>query len=229
MASVLCGLSILRDKRPSWFHAVLSILFGLFISSLAIFGGGVFHPSDWPRRIPEQWDSFMIALAPSAALTTVVAVIVVELFRERLKKHLSRHERRALRQRERRNSWQRVRWFHLLGSSALIVCLTASLVCLHAARVPSNDTKVVSDYSVAHHWGSGNPPLTTSQRGAAPPKPLLDITVAAAILSPFCVLGLLASGGWLAFTISRWRGYIRVRPRHRRDFLARNRSPANAR
>jgi hypothetical protein len=228
MASVLCGVSILRDKRPPWFHAALSLLFGLFISSLAIFGGGVFHPADWPRRIPEQWDSFMIALGPSIALTTIVVVVVVVLFRERLKKHLSRHERRALRQRERQTSWQRIRWLHLFGSSALIVCLTASLVCLHAARVSSVDTEVVSDYSLAYHSNPGNPSLTTPQRRAAPPRPLLDITMAAAILSPLCVLGLLASGGWLAFTMNRWRGYIRVRPRHRRDLLARHRSPANA-
>ena len=223
-ASVLCSLHILRDRKPPWYHAFVSIAFGTLSASLVIFRGDVFRPGGWPDRLPGQWDPFVIALgAASLLLTVVVVLIAVALFRERFKKHLSRRERLALRRLRRRLHWRRVRWFHLLGSSALIVGLTGCLLCLHYPRVPLADTSVVSDYLAAYEWGRGDPASTPPQRATDTPKPLLEITPAAGILSPPCVLGLVAAGAWLAFTITFWRGYVTVRPRHRRDLLVRYR------
>ena len=220
LASVLCGLSILRDKQPPWFHALLSTLLGIFSSLLAIFCGDVFHPAHWPGRIPARWDSFVIAMASSIPFSAIVAVIVVALFQERYKKHLSREERHVLRRQRRQGSWLRVRWFNLLASSALIVCLTGCLVYLQSAPVSSGDTAVVDDYSRALNWHPASPPATPPQTKAPRARPLFELSQAAAVGSPFCVLGLVASGGWLAFTVTYWRGYLKVRPRHHRHFSA---------
>ena len=229
LASILCGLSILRLKKPPWFHAFLSIVLGVFSSLLAIFTSDVFHPSRWPSRIPEQWDSFVMALAASIPFSIVVALIVVALFQERFKKHLSREERRLLRRLRRGRSWLRARWFNLLASSSLIACLTGFLVCLCATPAPIGNTDVVDDYSTASNWNPASPPASPTPTKAAPARPLLELGQSAAILSPLCVLGLLASGGWLAFTITYWRGYYKVRPRHRHHYSARYRSPASVR
>ncbi len=223
-ASVLCSLAILRDRKPPWYHALLSILLGIAGASLVVFRGDVLDPKRWPGRFPEHWGLLVTALAASLPLTALVVLIAVILFRERFRKHLSRRERCALRRLRRQQSWQRRRWFHVIGSSTIIVGLTGCLLCLYLPRVPFADRNVVSDYSAAARWSSGNPSTTPPPMGADTPKPLLDITPAAAILSPFCVLGLVAAGGWLAFTITFWRGYFRVRPRHRRDLLTPRRS-----
>ena len=215
LASILCGLSILRLQKPPWFHAFLCIAVGIFSSLLAIFSGDVFHPSRWPGRIPDQWGSFVMALAASIPFSIVVALVVVALSRERFKKHLSREERRLLRRLRRGRSWLRARWFNLLASSSLIACLTGFLVCLCATPAPIGNTDVVDDYSTTLNWNPASPPAPSPPTKATPARPLLELGQAAAILSPLCVLGLLASGGWLAFTITYWRGYYKVRPRHR--------------
>jgi hypothetical protein len=229
LASILCGLSILRLKKPPWFHAFLSIVLGVFSSLLAIFTSDVFHPSRWPSRIPEQWDSFVMALAASIPFSIVVALIVVALFQERFKKHLSREERRLLRRLRRGTFWLRARWFNLVASSALIACLTGFLVCLCARPVSFGDTNVVDDYSSARNWNPANPAALPSPTKAAPARPLVALDETAAFFSPFCILGLLASGGWLAFTLTYWRGYFRVRPRHRHHLPSRHHSPASVR
>jgi hypothetical protein len=229
LASILSCLSILRLQKPPWSHALLCIVLGIFSSLLAVFGGDVFHPSSWPGRIPEQWDSLVMALVASIPLSIAVALVVVALFQARFKKHLSREERQLLRRLRRRTFWLRARWFNLLASSALIVCLTGFLMYLCAGPVPSGDKDVSDDPGAAHYWNPAKPPAPPPQPKAVPARPLIDLSPAAAALSPFCILGLLASGGWLAFTLAYWRGYYKVRPRHRRHFPASHRSPANVR
>lgn len=224
MASVLCSLQILRDKRPSWSAGILSLLFGILSVWLLMFRSDVLHPGRWPNRFPGHWGQLAAALVASLFLTAVVILIAVTLFQERFRKHFSVSERRALRRLRRQRSWRRVRWFHLLGSSALIVGLTGGLLCLCAARAPSTDHNAVANFAAASHWDTRNPTATPLQSRPETPKPLLEITTAAAFLSPVCLLGLVAAGGWLAFTISFWRGYLRVRPRHRSDLLVRPRS-----
>ena len=218
LASVLCGLSILRDQKPPWFHAFLSILLGNCTSLLAIFCDDPFHPPNWPSRIPGHWDSFVIAQASSIPFSAVVAVMVVALFQARYKKHLSREERRVLRRQERQQFWLRVRWFNLFASSALIVCSTSCLVYVHSVPISSGDTAVVDDYSRAYNWNPANPPATPPQTRAARARPLFQPNGEAAVLSPLCVLGLVVSGGWLALTVTCWRGYWQVRPHHHRHF-----------
>ncbi len=220
-ASVLCSLHILRDKRPPWYHALLSVALGILGALLVMFRGEVFHPERWPDRFPGQWSWLSTALAGSLPLTTVVVVIAVTLFRERFKKHLSMRERRARWRLRRQRSWRRARWFHLLGSTTLIIGSTGCLLCLYAARVPSADS-AVADPATPYRWDPHNPTAVPPPSRPASPRPLFEITTAAVFLSPVCLLSLVAAGGWLAFTVSRWRGYIRVRPRHRRDLLGRH-------
>jgi hypothetical protein len=224
-ASVLCSLSILRNQKPPWYHALLSILLGIAGASLVLFGGDVLDPGRWPDRFAGQWGLVVTALAASLPLTALVVLIAVTLFRERFKKHVSWRERCASRRLRRQRCWRRRRWFHLFGSSTIMVGLTGCLLCLYLPRVPFADRDVVSDYHAAAQWNPGDPSTTPPPTGANSPRPLFDITPAAAILSPLCVLGLLAAGGWLAFTMTFWRGYLRVRPRHRRDLLVRPRLP----
>jgi amino acid transporter len=224
VASVLCGLSILRRERPPWFHAFLSILLGIFSSLLAIFGSDVFSPAYWPGRIPEQWDSFLIVMAASIPFSVVVALIVVALFRERFKRLLSLAERRALRRQRRQRGWLRVRWFNLFASSVLMVCLTGCLVWAHSAPVAAGDTDAADDFPAAFHVAPRNPTASAPQTRAPHAKPLVELSAAAAVLSPFCVLGLAVSGGWLALTVTYWRGYFQVRPRHHRHFTGRHHS-----
>jgi hypothetical protein len=227
LASVLCSLSILRHQKPPWSHALLSILLGVCSSLVAVFGGEAFSPSRWPARIPEQWDSFVMALAASIPLSIVVAIIVVALFQDRFKKHLTVKERNELRRLRQATYWLRVRWFNLIASSAITACLTTFLVCLNAGPVSSGDTAVSDDYSGALNWNPAPPAASPSKTALA--KPLIALSQAAAIFSPFCVLGLFASGGWLAFTLAYWRGYLKVRPRHRRHFPSRHHSLVNVR
>jgi hypothetical protein len=218
VASILCGLSILRHQKPPWFDAFLAILLGVFSSLLAIFNGDVLHPSRWPGRIPGQWDSVVMGLAASIPCSIVVATIAVALFQERFKKHLSLEERRELRRRRHDTSWLRIRWFNLIASSALIACFTSLLISLYAGPVRYYDTDATDDYSGAANWSPGSPAPSPSSTKGTRVRPLLEFTEAAAVFSPFCVLGILASGGWLAFTLAYWRGHWQVRPRHRRHF-----------
>jgi hypothetical protein len=226
LASVLCCLSILRDQKPPWSHAILSAPLGIFCSLWFLFGGDVLRPSHWPGRIPEQWDSFAIALVPSFSLTTVVVLIAVALSRERLKKHLSREQRRSLSRQRHQRAWQRARWFHLFASGSLMVGLTSALVWSHSARAHLEDTEVVSDYQAAQHWDPHSPPKPERQVGAGRKTPAFNLAPVTAALWPVCILGLVASGGWFAYTVAYWRGYMKVRPRHRRDLLAWHHPPA---
>jgi hypothetical protein len=229
LASALCSWSILRNRKPSWFHAFLSLLCGNLGSLTLIFGGDVLHPVRWPGRYPGQWDSVAILLAPSVPLTAVVVLVATALFQERFKRHLSRHERNILHRRRRERHWQRARWFHLQASSMLIIASVTSLIWLYSTPVTSRNTSMSTHYPGAFAGGPGPVPGSPGAAGSAPAKPLLEVSDAAALLSPFCVLGLAVSGVWLAFTVGHWRGDLRVRPRHRRDLLASARCPAKVR
>ena len=226
LASVLCCLSILRDKEPPWSCGVLSAMLGMFSSLWLIFGGDVFRPARWPSRIPGQWDSFVIALSPSIFFTIAVVLIAEALFREHYNEHLSREQKHLLRRQRRQRSWQRARWFNLFGSSMLIVGLTGSLVWSHSAGVSSDDTAVVSDYSAALNWNPHTLRAPESQGRAARATPAPDLAPVAIILWPFCVLGLMVSGGWFAYTVTYWRGYMRIKPRNPHDLLTRHHPPA---
>jgi len=226
LASVLCSLSILRDKGPPWSHAILSAMLGTFCSLSVIFRGDVFRPAHWPGRIPEQWFSFVSVLAPSISFMTVVVLITVALFRERYNKHLSREQRHLLRRQRRQRSWQRVRWFSLFGSSMLIVGLTSSLLWSHSAMVSSGDTAVVSDYAAAASWNPQTSRAPESRGTARAATSGSGLAEAAAMLWPLCLAGLLASGGWLAYTVTYWRGYVRIKPRNPHDLLNRHHPPA---
>ena len=126
-ASVLCSLSILRDRKPPWYHALVSMLLGIAGASLVVFRGDVLEPRRWPGRFSGHWGLLVTALVASLPLTALVVLIAVSLFRERFKKHLSRHERRTRRRLRHQQSWRRRRWFHLIGSGTIIVGLTGCL------------------------------------------------------------------------------------------------------
>jgi hypothetical protein len=226
LASVLCSLSILRDEKPPWSHAILSATLGMFCSLWFLFGADVFHPARWPGRIPGRWNSFVMALGPTFSFTIVVVLIAVALFRERLKKHLSMEQRRALSRQRHQRAWQRVRWFHLLASSTLMVGLTSALVWSHSARAHFEDTAVVSDYQAAQNWNPQSPPKPERQVGAGRRTPAFNLAPVTVLYWPVCILGLVASGGWFAYTVAYWRGYMRVKPRHRRDLLVWHHPPA---
>jgi hypothetical protein len=226
LASVLCGLSILRDEKPPWSHAALSVLLGIFCSLWSIFQGDVFNPALWPAQIPGCWDSFAIALMPTIAFTTLAVLIAVALFRERYKKQLSGEQRREPSRQRRHRSWQRMRWFHLFASSMLTACLTTGLVWSHSTLVPSPDSLVASDFQAAYNWNPRTSPAPESQARAARTTSTSDFGTAGGLAWPCLVLALVASGGWFAYTVAYWRGYMRVKPRHLRDLLATHSPPA---
>jgi len=129
VAGGLCRLSVLRDREPPWSHAILAASLGMFSSLWGMFGDDVFRPALWPGRIPQEWDSFPIALPPSIALTAVVVMLVVAVFRDRFKKHLSSEKRRIVRHHRHQRSWRRARWFHLVTSSILLSFFATCLMC----------------------------------------------------------------------------------------------------
>jgi hypothetical protein len=227
LGSVLCSQSILHDKRPPWSHAYLSALFGLLCALWVIFGSDLIRPAHWQASIPELWTAFVMALGPAIGLTTCGMLVVVSLFRDRFKKHVSWAARCSLHRHSRHRRWQRVRWFHLSASSILVVALTGLQVWAHSNVVPTRDNAVVSDfYTASHIRDADKSPTRGLQRPAASRRARFELTPMAAALWPVCLLGLVASGGWFAYTVSYWRGYFRVAPRHRHELLARHRPPA---
>jgi hypothetical protein len=228
LASLLCVLSVLRDHKPLWSYAVLSAFAGFFTLLCFTFPGDVLHPSRWPGRIPGQWHSFLPAVASSIFLTTVVVLVVVVLFRERYRRHLTISERRMRRQQRREKAWRRTRWFRLAASSALMACFTILLlVALYGPGTPE-ESAVVDNFDAASRGSAGNGAVPSARSSAARAKPLLDLSPAAAVLCPVSLAGMLGSGLWFAYTIAYWRGYLRVTPRHRRDFLPSFRAPAKS-
>jgi len=224
LASILCSLSILRHRKPPWLYALLSIALGIFSSLLVMFRGDALHPSRWHSKFYEQWDPLLMALTASIPCSIFVTIIVVTLFRERFKKHLSLEERRKLRRRLHEMSWLRMRWFNLIASSGLIACFTSLLISLYSSPVRFYDPAAKDGFSSANNRSPGSAAPTPSTAKETPAKPLLDLSEEAAFFSPFCLLGMLVSGGWLGFTLAYWRGYWKVRPRHRRHFPSRHHS-----
>jgi hypothetical protein len=219
VASVLCCLSVLRNEKPPWSHAVVSTLAGLFSSLWMIFRGDVFDPSNWSYRIPGLWNSFLIVMVPSVPLTVAVVLVAVVLFQERYRSHLTISERRVLRRQRREKLWRRSRWFRLLASCALMACFSAGFVLSLSGPESPAETDVVDKESFVYFHNNGHPPSPPRQGNAARHKPLLNLNAAAPILWPVCGLGLLASAAWFAYTVAYWHGYIRVKPRRRRDLL----------
>jgi len=225
LASVLCCLSILSDKKPPWFYAALSAPLGISCALWILFGGDVLHPTRWPGRIPGRSDLLVTALASSFCLTTAVVLTAVAVFRERYKKHLTREQRRLLSHQRHERSRQRLRWFKLCASSMLMACLTCYLVCSHSAWLSSGDTAVVTDYPAAYST-KPQPSRVESPRKAFRATSPFSVLLAEAIVWPLCTLGLIASGAWFAYTVAYWHGHMKVKPRHRRDLLVWRHPPA---
>jgi hypothetical protein len=225
LGSVLCSRSILNDKRPPWSVAYLSILFGLLCALWVIFGGDLIRPAHWRDSIPDVWTAFVMALGPVIGFTTFGMLVVVSLFRERFKKHVSWRQRCSLHHQTRHRRWQRVRWFHLFASSTLVVALTGLLMWFHSVVVPAWDAAAVSASYKDSSSAAAMLPTRDLQRAATPRRPAFDLAVEGTPGS-VCLLGLVASGGWLAYTLTYWRGYLRVMPRHRRELLVRHHAPA---
>lgn len=222
LASALCCRSILQDEEPCWSHAVISALAGICGSLWLSFRGDLLRPSRWPNAFPDHWSAYMIALTTSVPLTVLVVLVAVVLFQQRFKKHVSR--RLWIRQ-HRRNARQRRRRLHLLASSALIIIFTVLLVYAPAGPLFSEAAFVAPNYTADPQRRFEDAPASAPAETGR--RPLLDFVPNALVPWPVCAVGIALSGGWLAVTITYWRGYLRVRPRHRRDLLVRRRLPAN--
>ena len=198
----LCSRSILRQEKPPWSYAPFSVLVGLFGSLWLMFRGEVLHPAGWPDRIPGQWHSFVAAVVMSLCVSQVVALVAVDLFQRRYRKHLSVSERQSARRQRRITSQRRTRWVFLLASGTLIAGFSTCLVlCLSGEPAP--DVEVVDGY-----WDPANPPKPPTQDKPAsgePPK-ILPARNGAVYYWPIHLVGLLASGCWFAYTIAYWRG-----------------------
>ena len=227
LTGILCYGSMQRDQKPPWSHAIASALAGMFSALWVIFRGEVLSPARWPETIPGQWNSFVMALAPTISLTTVTALVAVALYQDRFKRQLSRQQRRALSRQRHQRSWHRARWFHLFASSLLMVCLTCGLMLWYSGGPASDDSAVVPNYDAARNWNPRTSEAPSSQRPAARGRPSFDASLVGGFLWPICLAGLVTSGGWFAYTLSYWRGYARVKPRHMRDLLARHGSSAS--
>jgi hypothetical protein len=219
LASVLSCLSILRDRKPPWSLALLSLVLGMIGSLWFIFGRDILYPANWPGSIPEHWVLFVVGVVLATGITSVAVLVAVALFRLRFKKHLSWDKRRFLHHERRRTSWRRLRWFHLSMSSMLMIILTGCLMWSYATWISIEDHP---DDSTAEAWSRRASAAPESRPRPAHEKPEFNLTSVVVSLWPFCALGLAGSGAWLAYTVAYWPGYMKVAPRHRRDLLIRH-------
>jgi hypothetical protein len=226
VACVSCALLVLRGHKPTWSCGLISAVAGVLTLLWAVFQADALHPSRWPGRIPDQWHSFLPAMVSSICLTAVVVLFVVVLFQERYRRHYTVSERRHRRQQRREKAWRRTRWLWLAASSGLMMGFTIVFLISLSGRGEPESTDVVEHYSAAAGPASGG--VIPQEAVHAPPgsKPLLDLQPAAAFLLPLCSVGMLGSGFWFAYTVAYWRGYLRVVPRRRHDFLPSFRAPA---
>jgi hypothetical protein len=196
VVSCLCSLSILRNEKPSWSYAPFSIVVGLFGSLWLIFRGEVLYPAGWPDKIPGQWNFFVVALAESLFFNLVFVLIAVVLFQQRYRTHLTVSERELARRQRRSGAQRRNRWFFLLVSGTLIVGFSTCLVlCFSAESSATGEVLALKDY-----------PTTTPTQGKTTTFEMRWPKNEAAYLWPAFLVGLLASGGWFAYTIAYWRG-----------------------
>ena len=96
---------------------------------------------------------------------------------------------------------------------------TVIILSFYGSRASEGNTDVADGYSAAHYGNNGQIQVPYRQGNAAPRKPLVNLSPLAPLLLPFGMVGLLGSGLWLAYTVAYWHGYIRVKPRRRRDLL----------
>jgi hypothetical protein len=199
VVSCLCSLSILRNEKPHWSYAPFSIVVGLFGSLALIFRGEVLHPAGWPDKIPGQWNFFVVALVEFLFFSLVIVLIAVDLFQQRYRKHLSVSERKSAWRQRRSGAQRRNRWLFLLVSGTLIVGFSTCLVLVFSADSSADiDKLVVADYPTKTP-AQGKPTHGRFDNMRFPEN-------GAVLLWPFCLVGLLASGGWFAYTITYWRG-----------------------
>jgi hypothetical protein len=87
LASLLCRLSLRRDRRPSWFVIPLAVAIGVVLTWLVTFQQDLFHPSRWSSKV-EGSDMLAFAGVPAAVLAVVVALPIVGAYYD---KYAQRH------------------------------------------------------------------------------------------------------------------------------------------
>lgn len=107
----------------------------------------------------------------------------------------------------RRKSQHRTRWLCLLASGTLIVGFSTCLVLCFSGQSDA-ETLVVDDFMAASHWNPSDPSRSLTQGKAAQGKafPKRWAKNDAVYFWPLCLVGLLTSGGWFAYTVAYWRG-----------------------